>query len=228
MKSPRRTSPYLSVAEGEDSGAAPGWFVTYADLMSLLLAFFIMLAAMSDVRNETRVVQAVVAMQKQFGDADVAAPEATGIHPGRVGGPPVRPATFNKVRPGEPVMAGGVLVFEEDSAAIRPDQADQLRFIHEQFQGKLQKIEIRGHTTRRPLPADSPYRDLWQLSFARSQAAMDLLVSLGTDPRRIRLTAAAGNEPAYVGDDPYRRRDNSRVEVFLLNEFIVPAENAAP
>ena len=47
-----RRSRTPSAAHDEPSApGAPDWFVTYADLMSLLLTFFIMLAALSDVRS---------------------------------------------------------------------------------------------------------------------------------------------------------------------------------
>ena len=222
-----RRSRTPSAAHDEPSApGAPDWFVTYADLMSLLLTFFIMLAALSDVRSEPRVVQAVEAMQRQFGAEARPADAPQPPRGTRAAGPPGRAPLLKAVRSGEPAQAGGVILFEEGSAEIDAARREEVRFIHEQFQGKLQKIEIRGHTTRRPLPAGSPFADHWGLAYARCRSVADLLVAYGTDPRRIRLSVAGGYEPAYVGDDPHRRRENSRVEVFLLNEFAVHAERA--
>jgi hypothetical protein len=48
---------------------------------------------------------------------------------------------------------------------------------------------------------------------------MQYLVSLGIDPRRIRIGVAAQFEPVYAGRDPLLLEKNSRVEVFMLNEF---------
>ena len=54
-----------------------------------------------------------------------------------------------------------------------------------------------------------------------------MLEADGIEPGRTRMSVAASNEPTYTGDDPLRRRENSRVEVFLLNEFNSDYENAA-
>lgn len=228
MQTTLRPPTRARLQEESPPTGAPDWFVTYADLMSLLLTFFIMLAAMSDARNEPRVAQAVEAMHKQFGPDRNAAFSLAPPRGARTEGPPGRSPLVKTVRSGEPAVAGGVLLFEEDSAEIGDAAREEVRFIHQQFQGKLQKIEVRGHTTRRPLPSGSPYADHWALAYARCRAVADLLVSFGTDPKRIRLSAAAGYEPAYTGDDVHRRRENSRVEVFLLNEFVVHADRADP
>jgi chemotaxis protein MotB len=201
---------------------APGWFVTYADLMSLLLTFFILLASMSELKSEHRVSQAVESLQKHFGPDD-AAGAWSGLGNRRFGN--LRddglgaPPTVDNVRTDRNAPIGERIYFDEYSATIDEAQRTKLRQIQEQFQGKLQRIEVRGHTTRRPLPEGSPYRDHWELAFARARAAADELTALGIDRRRIRLGVAAGNEPTAAGDDPLVLRENSRVEMFLLNEF---------
>ena len=48
-------------------------------------------------------------------------------------------------------MIGGSVVFDENTAELSDDQVEKLQFVCQQFLGKAQKIEIRGHTTRRPL-----------------------------------------------------------------------------
>ena len=114
---------------------------------------------------------------------------------------------------------GDSIVFGEDSIVVTDEEKLALRRLGEQIQGKLQKIEIRGHTTRRPLPAGSPYADHWELAYARAREVMRLLVEQGIDPRRLRISVSGGNEPAYQGDDARAIRANSRVDLFLLNEF---------
>lgn len=195
----------------EPTTGAPDWFVTYADMMSLLLTFFIMLAAMSELKSDPKVVQAVESMQKQFGR------EGTGAGL-QLRGPRAAP-TSGVIPSGRQAPLGGRIYFAEDSAMMSDDERIKLRLLQEQFQGKLQRIEVRGHTTRRPMPADSAFHDHWELAFARCRAVAEQLTALGIDPRRIRLGVAGGNEPAATGDDPVARRENSRVEVFLLNEY---------
>ena len=78
---------------------------------------------------------------------------------------------------------------------FRTTAKEQLDKLIPNLVGKLNKIEIRGHSTRRPLPADSPYRDLWQLCYARCLAVMDYFEEHGIEADRLRLSQSAAFEP---------------------------------
>lgn len=200
----------------------PEWLLTYGDMMSLLLAFFVMIVSMSDLRSEGRVVQAVEAMQRQFGHES---PTDEGEQPRPGARAPAPLGSHSMVRSigtGRSAVVGGVLPFAEDSVELGEFEREQLHALARRMQGKGQKIEIRGHTTRRPLPADGPYKDHWELAFVRCREVQRLLTADGIEPKRLRLSVAGGNEPAYTGDETLRNRENSRVEVFLLDEFTGP------
>ncbi len=233
------------IQEEEPSHGAPDWIVTYGDLMSLLLTFFIMLVSMSEIRTDRKIQALLTSMRKTFGPH----PLLTSFNPG-FGAPFEAPAparTNERTRPpraklarggvrlqtevgnfpfaralrsGDQIVMGGVLYFPEGSAELTPEAERQLVSIAQQIVGKPQKIEIRGHTTNRPLPSDSPYRDHWDLAFARCRATLDYLAGLGLEPRRMRLTSAANHEPMHTGADPTELAKNSRVEVFLLGETV--------
>jgi chemotaxis protein MotB len=208
-------------AEAADSGAAPGWFVTYADLMSLLLTFFILIVSMSDLRTEPKVVQAVDAMQRQFG-YEAAPTGEMGVGPGRRDVTLTAPPKFKPPASERLGAAGGSIAFAENSAELTDGERQHLEDIVAPFRGSTQKIEIRGHSTRRPLADDSPFADHWDLAYARCREVMRLTLEAGIDAKRLRLSVAGEHEPVYKGDDARERRDNSRVEVFLLNEFADP------
>ena len=112
-----------------------------------------------------------------------------------------------------------VLQFDEDSAELSKKSQDQLNRLVPVLLGKLNRVEIRGHSTRRPLPPESPYKDLWQLCFARAEATMKYLEERGVEPDRLRLSAAAASEPVTNRIESAWQKENSRVEVFLLNEM---------
>ena len=84
--------------------------------------------------------------------------------------------------------------------------------------GKPQKIEIRGHSSRRPLPSGSVFTDHWQLSYQRCLAVMAELEKLQIAPERLRLSQAAGFEPLAAPDEQFSGGGYARVEVSLLNE----------
>jgi len=123
-------------------------------------------------------------------------------------------------KPGENVLVGGRIYFDEFSAALGETQRQKVRGAVEELAGKMQRIEVRGHTSRRPLPAGSPFRDPWDLAYARCRAVQDYLVSQGIDPRRIRLGVAGDNEPLDGDGELIPPKQNARVEIHLLGEIL--------
>ena len=54
----------------EPPAAAPDWVLTYGDMMSLLLTFFVMLFSMCEIRHNDRFLGVAESLQGQFGRAD--------------------------------------------------------------------------------------------------------------------------------------------------------------
>ena len=52
-----------------EGGDIPEWVVTYGDLMSLLLCFFILIAAFSEIKKEREYQEVVRSIQEAFGRA---------------------------------------------------------------------------------------------------------------------------------------------------------------
>jgi chemotaxis protein MotB len=221
-------------------------------MMSLLLTFFIMLVSMSEIKEQERFQALVDSMQRQFGHELSMATKVPGdLRPrnsklarlatqGRAkradtmnGGDKVRAPVGEHpqvriIRPGDQRTIGGVVFFDDGTAELTDESQRQLRIAAEVLGGKTQKIEVRGHSSRKPLAADSAFRDHWELACARGRQTADFLISLGIDHRRIRISVAAENEPVDTGDDPNRLKENDRVEVFLLNELTRDLEGGGP
>lgn len=229
--------------EEEDSGAGiPEWVVTFGDMMSLLLTFFIMLVSMSEIKQEEQFQALVDSMRRRFGHMSASASMAPGdkkprnskiaklATEGRAkrfntmdGGDKVQAPVGDHprveiIRRSDDVSSGGVITFDEHSDKLNADQRSRLDAVVAAIKGKSQRIEIRGHTTRRPLPEGSAYHDHLDLAYARTRAVMDYLVSKGIDPDRIRLTSSGGNEPVSNEPDPLEQKKNRRVDIFLLDQ----------
>lgn len=124
------------------------------------------------------------------------------------------------IHDGDRTLDGNMIPFAQSSAELSPQAKEQLSTLLPALGGKRNKIEIRGHATRRPLPPASPYKDPWQLSYARAQAAMQFLLEQGIDSDRFRLTAAGAYEPNTLRHDEASQARNERVEVYVLNEQV--------
>ena len=228
--------------EEEDPGI-PEWVVTFGDMMSLLLTFFIMLVSMSEIKQEEKFQAMLESMRRQFGhEASIAnlipgqsAPRnssmsslATLARAKRKdlarGGNKIKSVTgednrVRTVRPGEDTTVGGVIFFDEDSTELTPYATDRLYEIAAQVAGKPQKIEIRGHASRKPIPGT----DHWEVALQRGRVVMEFLVNNEKhkiNPKRIRLGSAGSHEPLDDSVDPIKRKRNARVEVLMWDESV--------
>jgi chemotaxis protein MotB len=105
----------------EDSGS-PGWLMTYADLMTLLLVFFVLLFSMSNVEKE-RFAEAVKSFQTAFQRAVSGAPNS--IVPLEHNAPTTRDTDIND-SPLQPPDQSGSTDEHEETEAERRARAMQL------------------------------------------------------------------------------------------------------
>ena len=111
------------------------------------------------------------------------------------------------------------LLFPDGLAELEPEQLKAIQEFAPMMAGKLNRIEIRSHCIRSPLPSNSPFSDHWDMCFARCQRVREELQILGIEPERIRLSQAEGNEPLAVNLSPEELKLNSRVDVILLPDL---------
>lgn len=231
----------------KEAGGVPEWIVTYGDMMTLLLCFFILLAAFSELKKDRRDYQDVVrAIKEQFGytGGEGRAPtedspatsilnklEGIALHkeefrqisaaddPGVTG----KETTVQRVREGLQFTVGGLVTFDAGSAELKNEAKEQLARVAERVRGLNNKLEIRGHATNRDGAADSAFDDLWNLSYARAQAVREFLTrsEQGIEPERIRVVACGNNEPlrSRAYDEP-SAGVNRRVELILIESLV--------
>ncbi len=235
----------MSEPEEDDGGGIPEWVVTFGDMMSLLLTFFIMLVSLSEIKQEEKYQAMVESMRRRFGydrslssmvpgrskprNAKIAR-LATAGRAKRLdvmrGGNPVQSAVgdFPKVRivrPGTRTTIGSVIPFQPTQVELDDAQRKALDQTLAEMRGKPQVIEVRGHTTPHPVAPETGFHDHWSLAFARCRAVFNYLTKeQNIDPRRIRISVAGPNEPLTLQPDLKQQRMNSRVEVFMLDEAV--------
>lgn len=241
----------------EDSPpGVPEWVVTYGDMMSLLLTFFIMLVSMSELKEDPGDVRTMLdSIQQVFGPTK----GLTGVSGNSLqsnsaygerrsngsrseggterasrdsGGPGGAHRTVERINHGTVVTLGGPARFERFDATL----SDALRADLDAIAGVLatrpNRIMIRGHATREPLPADRTLefdgfkvRDRWDLSYARARAVAEYLAGRGIDRRRLLVSAGGGAEPHPAGRHESEQRFNRRVDVFILDSYISPPDD---
>ncbi|MEX0717927.1 MAG: flagellar motor protein MotB [Planctomycetaceae bacterium] len=243
----------------ESAPGVPEWVVTYGDMMSLLLTFFIMLVSMSELKQDKGEVRAMLdSIRQAFGptnglfgvpgrstqknsahgarQSDGARAEGGTKRASRSSaGPAGAHRTVERIDQGAVVTLGGPARFARFDATLDDALKADLDVIAGVLAEKPNRVMVRGHATREPLPDDQPLvfdgfpvHDRWDLSYARARAVADHLVARGIDRRRL-LVGAGGDAETH---SPARREDerhsNRRVDVFVLDSYISPREAAAP
>jgi chemotaxis protein MotB len=212
---------------GHGGGA---WKVAYADFVTAMMAFFMVMwiTAQSEEVKE--------AISHHFNDPfapmthDEQEEDAEHPKPTKFSAP-ARPTHEEEEEAGgggrslllvnqggDRTSIGTIVRFADESAELDSAARRRLEDFVPYLLGKPQRVEIRGHSTRRPLSAGSPFRDHWQLAYARCLAVMAELEKLGVPRERMRLSQAAGNEPPATPDLQASDVGLARVEVNLLNE----------
>lgn len=239
----------MAIEEDPPAGV-PEWVVTYGDMMSLLLTFFIMLVSLSELKGDKKYQAMVQSIMKRMGyelGPDVPPGKAFPLdsaidklrtlgaqsktEAGRGGvkvpGPEGQDVRVFKGKEGTAISLGGPLVFLPGSDELAPGAAAVVSRLALELAGKPNKVDIRGHTTRDPPPAGSAWKDNFELGYARARKVYDLFVEQGIARDRLRVSSAADTEPVPAGNDK-KPQYLDRVEVYALDafsrEFIGPKE----
>jgi chemotaxis protein MotB len=231
----------------------PEWIMSYADMITILMAFFVVMYSMAPTGEATaRQEEVMKSLREQFGPkwsgmmalgpgpyVQVSSPLANlqtagsrekGNNKQGVGSKKLRPIENRQpasLRPGDQPSVGGTVFFDDDSTKISPSQEKALAGAIAEIRGKALRLEVRGHTSRNLPDNPKQYRDNWDLAYERARSVMDYLVKSGIDPKRIRLAVAADNEPLNHRAHTSGRGKSARVEVYMLNELVDSAEAAA-
>jgi chemotaxis protein MotB len=229
----------------EAGGGVPEWMVTYGDMMTLLLCFFVILVAISEVKEE-KFHKVMESIREYFGYDT-----GQGVEPGDASASSIREqiarvlteqgsddpqgvaapselgdhVTVKTIDEGDKITIGGKVLFEEGRSELIPEAIPILDKLVQVMKGYPNKLEIRGHTGVEVLPPESPYEDLFDLAYARAKAVANHLKSQKIDKRRIRLYSGgpfdgSGDELTYEG-----REVNRSVDI-IVSEELVPPEGA--
>lgn len=226
--------------QDDPPAGVPEWVVTYGDMMSLLLTFFIMLVSLSEVKADKKFRAVMEALQLYMGYRSApASPEGEnfpmnslleslqnklgaftdqkekgGIKTRSVEGEDIR---VFRTREGKTTQVGTPLFFDAGAAEMNAQTTEDLLGILEVIAGKPNKIELRAHASRLPLPADGRFTDKYTLTYERGRAVYDVLVKRGVDPNRIRITAASDFESGTANEQQLHSAE--RVDIYLVDAF---------
>ncbi|CAM3322044.1 OmpA/MotB family protein [Rhodothermus bifroesti] len=221
--------------EDDEEPSAPAWMTTFSDMATLLLTFFVMIVAMSEVEV------------KKF-------QEALSFFQGRTGllqSEMVIPSIKNQVVTQQQLSQEQAQKYEEllkyleennlagkvqvnltdrglhliitDSVMFRSGEAELiepsrtiLRILAGMIDSRIQSVVVEGHTDNVPI-STTRYPSNWELSAARAAAVVRFLLeqTRALSPERYLAVGYGEFHPRAPNDTPEGRARNRRVEILF-------------
>ncbi len=221
----------------EEHGAGERWAVPYADFLSLLLALFIALFAIStiDKKKLASFVEAISAAF-QFKPISTSAPpsiiEGVGVKQKREN---LKKKIEQKVREiikqlnlegkvsVESIPAGikirilDYILFSPCSVSIKEEDKKLLDEISKIIKESKLPVEVEGHTDNIPPSSGCIYPSNWELSAARAAAVVRYLIdSNNLPPYLFSAVGYADTRPIAPNNSEIGRSMNRRIEINLI------------
>ncbi len=230
----------------EEGGGAPSWMVTYGDLMSLLLTFFVLIVSFSSIQD-TEFQKAMGSLKAHLGvlkfKPSPMQPSALKIHSLRgfkmtKKGNNDFEELLNHVKKNElgdsvkiEVNENGVMIRFMDGILFQSGRADLKQSVYPllanvgEFAGDWpSRIRVEGHTDN--VPINTPeFPSNWELSALRAIRVIHFFEKVsGIDPMKLYYRGYGENKPLVPNTTSENRAKNRRVEIYLeRGEY--PTEN---
>ena len=221
-------------------GGQDRWLLSYADFVTLLLAFFVSMYAISTV-DATKLAPAASSLRLAFeGDG-----RREGPLPVTEGGVVVAQAPRQKpldsvrtkltVALDDALRAGRIELIQDPrglvvslpesgtfalaSTDVTEGARDLIARVAATVQPLGHSIRIEGHTDDVPIHTRA-FRSNWELSTARASAVIAFLIeTVAFDPSRLSAAGYGEFHPRSPNDSPENRARNRRVDIVILEEM---------
>jgi chemotaxis protein MotB len=231
---PKREEGHSQIPSHHDES---NWLVSYADMMTLLCGFFIMLFSVAHL-DPPKYEEMKKEVAKQFGgqyqppqtEALAKAMDQVVQNAGIADKASVRHDGL-----GVTIVFRSTVFFDTMSADVKPEGTLLLQGLIQQvakqqeLDKKQYRVVVEGHTDSRPI-LDGPFPSNWELSAARSSRVVRMFLDKGFAPDRLTAVGYADTRPEFISRTPAGAWDeealskNRRVVLRILD----PAVNAIP
>lgn len=221
---------------GGHGGGAERWLITYADVITLLMVFFIVLYSMSEM-DKARYQSIAQSLSQVFGGGNMVVNiggvgDGTSIplpedvlqglgkelyndfaHDGRF--------TVRVSDRGLIISLAGSATFESGSDAIVTEMYPLLDAVADKVKGMDYDISVEGFTDSDPI-GTALFPSNWYLSVARANTVRDYLEEHGVDPERMIVVGYGDTRPVWSNETDEGKAKNRRVDVVILrNKHVV-------
>lgn len=218
--------------------------MSYADFVTLMFGFFLILWASADP-NAVKFTQLTVALQKAFNPGAMAGQDSAGQVVGSGGRQAqLEMSPFQRIsettgelvslfnlgdqvgiglkREGYVITISGEVLFDASSAEVKPKGLEFLQTLVQVIDMAPGDVRVEGHTDNvppsTPLNPNKEFASNWELSAARAGSVLRFFTQAsGLPTDRFRVVGYAEFRPMVPNDTRENRAKNRRVEILLLN-----------
>ncbi|MGG1943966.1 OmpA family protein [Trinickia sp. NRRL B-1857] len=201
------------------------WLISYADLITTLMVFFLALYVLELAKDrdlQTKALEAQVASTRAQSvtnankalDARRTAAQAALVAL-------LEPLsdqhaiTVAQSPQGVEIAINAKILFNSGDARLLPDSVGVLERVAKVLATHSAKnILVEGHSDSVPI-ANAQYASNWELSAARAGAVVRFFVEKGIEPHRLAAIGRADNVPLVLGEDAAARAANRRVTILV-------------
>ncbi len=210
------------------------WLVTYSDLVTLLMVFFVLLYVLtpgidqSVFQNFISYFQSSVGVMEQSSiiskankDQDNYRQELSNqwivVEDFLEAHDLESQVEIEMIPEGVKITLSDSLTFNSGSSRILPGAIIILERISEMINEEVESIEVQGHTDNVPIAQASFYRSNWHLGAARSVSVIEYLIGQSDlPPESYQATSFGEYRPIATNETAFGRRQNRRVEIYFL------------
>lgn len=211
------------------------WLISYADFITLLFAFFVVMYSSSSV-NEGKFRAVSDSAQAAFNPSNMTADKIE-VGPKLTSGirPAVRVENITAIKnvmkrfeqekglaifqnsKGIVIRITDTALFDSGNAEIKSEAAEAIDNLAGVLTSIRKDIQIEGHTDN--IPISSPlYPSNWELSSSRAASIVRRFVNMGLEPSRLTAIGYGEYRPIAENETAEGRRQNRRVDIVVLNE----------
>lgn len=216
------------MADFEQESGDGNWLVTYSDLVTLLLVFFVLMYVLSPGVDQATFNSFISHFQ-----SSVSVVKDNSKMPSRDNGNKMSEewqkvkdyvkkknlesqVQIERVEQGIKVTLGDSLTFNSGSAVLLPGAKKVLEKISSVMDSSVLSVETRGHTDNVPVSDASPYRSNWHLGAARAVSVLLYIKEKSQlEPRKFKASSFGEYKPIANSNTAEGRRRNRRVEIFI-------------
>lgn len=233
---------------GHDGGGSLRWLLTYADMITLLMAFFIMLYSMS-ILNLNKFQEVAMSIKSGFGGMVEGQGRSILGSSGQVS---IRPSPITGESAGVPShavekiqtlikdeklqdkvrlrvderglvisLATDKVLFGAGQAALSPSAMRIIDSVADALKGVQNEIRVEGHTCNLPIRS-SEFPSNWELSTARATNVIRYLIDHKRfEPDRLSAAGYADSRALVPNTSESNRTINRRVDIVVLRSQVV-------